>query len=86
MIPAVAEFLPDMGHDMIMEADFTMSELARDLTADRIVALFEMMANNPLYPESVFGLVESGRMDPDEWLKKRIIVKRGFVKASFIQK
>ena len=82
VIPNVEEYIPNMGPSMIMEGDFTMSELTKDLTLPRILKIFDMIAENPLYGESIYGLVESGHMSADEWLKKRLFIKRGFVKAS----
>ena len=84
VIPSVETFLPDLGPNLIMDGDFTMAETVKELTFERTLKLFRFLTESPLYAESIFGLVESGQLDTDEWLKKRLKIKKGFVKASFV--
>ena len=84
VIPAVEQFLPDVGVRLIMEGGFLMAETVKDLTFERTHELFKYITEDPLYGESVFGLVESGQLNAEEWLKKRFKIKRGFIKAVYV--
>jgi len=83
VIPSVEDYVPNMGHAMIMEGGFTMSELTKDISLPRLITIFNMMAENPVYGETILGLTESGKMNADEWLKKSLVVKKGFIKAKY---
>ena len=84
VIPSVETFLPDLGPNLIMDGYFTMAETVKELSFERTLKLFRFLTESPLYAESIFGLVESGQLNTDEWLKKRLKIKKGFVKASFV--
>lgn len=83
VIPTAEEVVPHVGPVLIMEGGFTMAELVKDLSVDRVLKLFEFLCESPLYPDSVLGMIESDRMNSDEWTKRALKIKGAYTRAVY---
>ena len=83
VIPTAEEVVPQVGPVLIMEGGFTMAELVKDLSVDRTLKLFEFLCESPLYPDSVLGMIESDRMNSDEWTKRSLKMKGAYTRAVY---